>query len=239
MSDTTLARPFGVALGLHVGAGTTIALFSWLSLGAIPGPPDLPLVFVAPRPIPVIFESGGARPAPRREAQRPAPARRELQQPIVTPEPLPPTPPAPPADTFVEGDPTIAGPPGPDGDGTGRGTGPEGPGLFDGPPGADLGPPQDGPIEVTGTMTAPRLVLKVSPEYPKIAQAARISGTVILRAVIGPDGAVEEVEVVRAASPLLVDAAKEAVLRWRYTPALQSGHPVRVYFDAVVEFKLR
>jgi protein TonB len=238
MSDTTLARPFGVALGLHVGAGTTIALFSWLSLGVLPPDPEPPRILLQPW-VRVKLDDGGARPAPRREAPRPAPARRELQQPVVTPEPLPPVAPTPPGETFLEGDPTLEGPPGPDGGGGGEGTGPFGPGGGDGPPGEDFGPPQDGPLEVTGTMTAPRLVLKVSPEYPKIAQAARVSGTVVLRAVIAPDGSVEEVELVRATSPLLVEAAKEAVLRWRYTPALQSGHPVRVYFNAVVEFKLR
>ncbi|HEX6851877.1 MAG TPA: energy transducer TonB [Candidatus Polarisedimenticolaceae bacterium] len=237
MSDTTLARPFGVALGLHLGAGSTIALLSWLSLGATPAPPELPLVFRTP-PHRVILDGGG-RPAPRRAAPRPAPARRELQQPIPTPEPARPEPPGPPVDTDLKGDPTFQGVPGPYDGAGGHGTGPEGPGWGDGPPGDDSGSSHEAPIDVTGTMTPPRLILKVSPEYPRIPLRMGLSGTVLLRAVIGPDGSVEEVALVRATSPLFVEAATDAVRRWRYTPALQSGRPVRVYFDAVVEFKIR
>jgi protein TonB len=158
---------------------------------------------------------------------------------MVTPEPVRPEPPGPPVDTHVEGDPTFEGVPGPD-DGTGgHGTGTEGPGWGDGPPGDDPVEADDGPVEVSGTMTPPRLVLKVSPEYPRLPLRMGLSGTVLLRAVIGPDGAVEDVELVRATSPLFVEAATDAVRRWRYTPALQSGRPVRVYFNALVEFRIR
>ena len=235
MSDTTLARPFGVALGVHLGAGTTIALVSWLSLGAIPQPPELRLTFHTP--IPVVFD-GGEKPSSRpKETPRPAPARKELQQPVAPPDALRPEPPSPPPDSFVEGDPTFEGVGERAGDGSG--TGLEGPGAGDGPPGTDPPSPDDGPIDVTGTMTPPRLILKVTPEYPRIPLRAGMSGTVVLRAVIGPDGSVEEARLVSATSPLFVDAARSAVLKWRYTPALQSGMPVRVYFDAVVEFRIR
>jgi protein TonB len=240
MSDTTLARPFGVALGLHVGAGTTIALFSWLSLGAIPPDPEPPLILTQPR-IHVIFDGGDSRPAPRRAPSSPAtaPARRELRQPIVTPEPVRPDAPPVVVDDAFPGDPTIEGLPGNDDGGGGGGTGTFGPGGGDGPPGDDPVGADSGPILVTGDMTPPHLIRKVSPDYPNVARRAGMGGTVVLRAVIGPDGAVEEVTVVRATSRLFVEAATEAVRQWRYTPALQSGKPVRVWFEAVVEFKIR
>lgn len=235
MSESTLARPFGLALGLHLGVGVTLVAASWLALGPIPPEPELRLVFETP--LRVNLDIGGARPAPRREAPSPATAPRPLRQPNVTPDlPVVDVPsPEPPSDGPIDGDPSIGGVPGTDGDGTG----PFGEGWGDGPPGDDVVPSDDGPIEVTGTMTAPRLVLKVSPDYPRVPLRMGLSGTVVLRAVIGPDGSVEEVAVVRSTSPLFVEAATEAVRRWRYTPALQSGKPVRVYFDAVVEFKIR
>lgn len=238
MSDTTLARPFGVALGLHLGAGSSIALFSWLSLGALPPDPEPPLILTQPR-IHVIFDGGSPRPAPRREAARPAavPARRELQPPRATPDlPLPDAPPAAPEGP-IEGDPSIDGVTG--GEGGSGGTGPFGDGPGDGPPGNDPVGVDTDPILVTGDMTPPRLVRKVSPDYPNVPRRAGMGGTVVLRAVIGPDGGVEEVTVVRASNRLFVDAAIAAVRQWRYTPALQSGKPVRVWFEAVVEFKIR
>jgi protein TonB len=38
--------------------------------------------------------------------------------------------------------------------------------------------------------------------------------------------------------PLLVNAAKEAVLQWRYKPTLLNGQPVQVITDIIVNFTL-
>ena len=88
-------------------------------------------------------------------------------------------------------------------------------------------------------MVPPVLVRKVHPEYPAMARTARLPGFVLIQAVVGEDGGVAEVSVLRASSPLFVDAAVEAVRQWRYRPALQSGRPVRVYFTVRVEFQLK
>ena len=49
---------------------------------------------------------------------------------------------------------------------------------------------------------AAMLVNRVEPQYPAIAKAAHISGTVHLRAIIGKDGTVRQLEVVDG-NPLL------------------------------------
>ena len=49
-----------------------------------------------------------------------------------------------------------------------------------------------------------------------------------LWALVDLDGSVRDVKVIRSV-PLLDDAAATALRRWRFTPALANGHPVRVW----------
>jgi len=77
----------------------------------------------------------------------------------------------------------------------------------------------------------------VAPTYPPIAQAARVSGTVILDALIAEDGSVRDVKVMRSVT-LLDAAAIEAVRQWRFTPTLLNGVPVQVIMTVTVTFNL-
>jgi protein TonB len=81
------------------------------------------------------------------------------------------------------------------------------------------------------------LVYQVRPAYPTIARQARIQGTVRLRARIGRDGAVREVEVL-CGHPVLAHAAVEAIREWRYRPTLLHGQPVEVETHITVIFTL-
>lgn len=80
-----------------------------------------------------------------------------------------------------------------------------------------------------------QLVRKVEPVYPHIAVAAGISGTVKLHALIGTDGAVEDLNVV-SGHPLLAQAALDAVRQWRYRPYVLNGHPIEVETFITVVF---
>jgi protein TonB len=84
----------------------------------------------------------------------------------------------------------------------------------------------------------PRKIVDVSPQYPPLARAAHQQGVVILETVIGVQGAVETVHVLRG-FPLLDDAAVEAVKQWRFTPAQLNGQPVPVVMTVTVNFTLR
>ena len=81
------------------------------------------------------------------------------------------------------------------------------------------------------------LVHRVQPEYPSFARAAHISGTVQLRAIIARDGTVRELQVI-SGNPLLAQAAKDAVIRWRYRPTLLNGEPVEVETYITANFVL-
>lgn len=98
-------------------------------------------------------------------------------------------------------------------------------------------PPHVQPIRRSGEVMAAMLVNRVEPKYPAFAIAARISGTVHLRAIIGKDGTVRELEVVDG-NPLLAQAAKVAVQNWRYQPTRLNGEPVEVETYVTVNFVL-
>jgi len=53
--------------------------------------------------------------------------------------------------------------------------------------------------------------------YPRLAHLAAVQGRVELEAVISMDGAVNEVKTI-SGHPLLVDAAKASLRRWRFKP---------------------
>jgi protein TonB len=72
--------------------------------------------------------------------------------------------------------------------------------------------------------------------YPKLARQARIQGTVVLSAVIGESGRIEQLRLIEG-HPLLVVAAMDAVKRWRYRPAMFGGVPVAVRTTISVTFR--
>lgn len=78
----------------------------------------------------------------------------------------------------------------------------------------------------------------VAPQYPVEAKQAHIQGAVILSAVIGKDGTVQNLKVVSSPSPLLSGAAVDAVQQWKYKPFLLNGNPVEVDTPITVNFTL-
>jgi protein TonB len=91
------------------------------------------------------------------------------------------------------------------------------------------------PKIVTGVLKRGVLIHKVEPVYPDIASQQHISGTVILQATVGADGAVREVRAV-SGSKLLVQSAVEAVRQWRYTPTLLDGKPIPTQVEISLVF---
>ncbi len=82
------------------------------------------------------------------------------------------------------------------------------------------------------------LVKKVAPIYPQDAEEAHASGTVVLDAIIGTDGVIHKIQIVKAPWPSLAASAVWAVSHWRYKPYLVNGKPVEVETTINVIFKL-
>jgi TonB family protein len=77
-----------------------------------------------------------------------------------------------------------------------------------------------------GQIQAAQLISRKEPEYPLLARQMGAKGTVELIATIGTDGSVKAVKVVKG-HPLLVKAAEDAVMQWKYRPTLLNGAPVQ------------
>ena len=93
-------------------------------------------------------------------------------------------------------------------------------------------------IRVGGNVQQANLITKISPVYPPLAKQARIQGTVELSAIIGKDGRVQDLKVVRG-HPLLVASALDAVKNWVYRPTMLNGEPVEVATTIDVNFTLQ
>ncbi len=94
------------------------------------------------------------------------------------------------------------------------------------------------PVRVGGLIQPPTKVHHVAPDYPALARASRVSGVVILEAVIAEDGTVREVRVLRPV-PLLDAAAVQAVRQWRFSPTRLNGQPVPIVMTVTVAFSLQ
>jgi TonB family protein len=108
-------------------------------------------------------------------------------------------------------------------------------GNFDLPPLPE--PPQKPTPARIGTLDPSKIVLKVIPEYPRLARLSRVEGEVRLEAVIDEEGNITKVRVLDG-HQLLIDAAVRAVKQWKYTPTLQNGEPVPILATIRVNFKL-
>lgn len=74
-----------------------------------------------------------------------------------------------------------------------------------------------------------------APVYPETARAAGVRGNVVLHILIGRDGRVKAVKVIRSVAGL-DEAATQAVSRWVYKPALSNNKPVAVWIEVSVPF---
>jgi protein TonB len=167
-------------------------------------------------------------PPPQRAVQSTAPAVNPDAIPLKAPDSIAPEPPRDLPEAVATGPNVIIGAPG------------EAVGDVIGPapsPRRAASPAPPAPIRPGGNIRPPQKVHHVAPTYPAIAQAARVSGVVILDALIAEDGSVRDVKVLRSV-PLLDAAAIEAVRQWRFTPTLLNGVPVQMIMTVTVTFNL-
>jgi TonB family protein len=94
-----------------------------------------------------------------------------------------------------------------------------------------------GRISVGGNVQSAKLLRQVRPEYPEVAKANHVTGTVILHAVIGKDGTVRQIQM-KQGPCMLDEAAIRAVRQWRYSPTTLMGQPVDVDTTISVTFTL-
>jgi protein TonB len=81
------------------------------------------------------------------------------------------------------------------------------------------------------------LASAVPPAYPITAKAAGIEGKVVLKGVVGTDGKMRDLRVIRGRDELR-QAAIDAVMRWVYHPYTHNGAPVEVETTVTVNFTM-
>jgi len=81
------------------------------------------------------------------------------------------------------------------------------------------------------------VVKKVQPVYPEAAKKAGIQGEVKLKATIGKNGDIENLQVMSGPAEL-VPSAIEAVKQWKYRPYMKNGQAAEVVTDVDVTFTL-
>ena len=107
-------------------------------------------------------------------------------------------------------------------------------------PAAALAPPpaaEPKRVELSGPLAMKQLDIQNPPHYPVEAKQARVSGAVVLGAIIGADGTVEQLNVI-SGPQLLQQAALDAVKTWHYRPYLVDNQPVGVNTTINVIFTL-
>jgi len=94
------------------------------------------------------------------------------------------------------------------------------------------------PLHVGSGVPPPAKIKDVKPVYPADAQAARVSGVVVIEVTIREDGRVRDAVVLRSI-PLLDQASLDAVRQWEFAPTVVNGKAVPVVTTVTVNFALQ
>jgi protein TonB len=78
-------------------------------------------------------------------------------------------------------------------------------------------------------------IKKVHANYSYVALGMKLSGVVMVQALVGEDGTVKDALVV-SGHPVFRDDALEAVWQWQFKPASRDGRPIAVWVEIPVWF---
>jgi len=121
--------------------------------------------------------------------------------------------------------------------GNGRGTG-----LGSGT-GSGLGPGSGGntgggPRQIGGGVSAPVLIYSVEPEFSEEARKAKVAGNVLVSLWVDTNGLPSHVRVIRGVGMGLDEKARDAVMQYKFKPAMENGKPVLVQLNVEVNFQI-
>ena len=89
------------------------------------------------------------------------------------------------------------------------------------------------------TVVPPKAIFSVKPEYPYIARKRGYEGKVVVRLLIGKDGRVKRLFLVKSSGYKVLDrSALKALKNWKFSPARIAGAPVEYWVEVPVVFRL-
>jgi periplasmic protein TonB len=126
-----------------------------------------------------------------------------------------------------------------DGSGFGNGTG----GGIGSGNGGGIGPGEGGGygggvMRPGGGVSAPILIYSVDPEFSDEARRAKYQGICVVELIVDAQGHPQNVHVVRSLGMGLDEKAVDAVKQYKFKPAYFQGHPVPVYINVEVNFRI-
>jgi protein TonB len=99
-------------------------------------------------------------------------------------------------------------------------------------------PPRESkPLNVSTGVLVGKAISKPAPQYPAIAKAAGVQGPVAVQVLIDEQGRVLSAKAT-SGHPLLQQAAVQTAYKWRFTPTMLSGQPVKVAGVVTYNFTL-
>lgn len=84
----------------------------------------------------------------------------------------------------------------------------------------------------------PELVQGINPTYPPELRNSSIAGTVVVRFIVDPQGAVTRPEIVSSPHPALGMAVVRSITKWRFKAGMKAGRTVSTEMELPVEFAL-
>ena len=99
--------------------------------------------------------------------------------------------------------------------------------------------PDEGDVAriIGGSVSAPRLIYQVVPEYSDEAKTTKTQGIVLVHMVVDAQGFPDDVHVIRSLGHGLDEKAVEAVQQYRFKPAMEYGRPVPAQLNVEVNFR--
>lgn len=94
------------------------------------------------------------------------------------------------------------------------------------------------PMRIDKEIHRPEIVGQVKPEYTPEAREKRVTGIVILEALIDREGCVRSARVLKGLPFGLEESADAAVKGWTFNPATLNGEPVKVYYVLTINYQL-
>ncbi len=109
-----------------------------------------------------------------------------------------------------------------------------------------LPPPDPDPIPtpaanpvIKSPRVDPRYASVLQPEFPSSMIRAEIEGSVVVRVLVGVDGRVKDVQIVRAEHPDFAEATKrQALKKWRFIAGTSDGQPIESWREMTVRFEI-
>jgi TonB family protein len=95
------------------------------------------------------------------------------------------------------------------------------------------------PVQSADGTTRPIMIERAKPSFTQKARDNRTQGEVVMRVLVGADGQVKQVEVIRGLPDGLTEEAVKSMYKSRFKAATRNGQPIELWITAEASFYLK